>query len=105
MHLRNSCTRSMSCWYIFQSVPFFGVKGVIFLFTAKFQLTSVTRSLITGNVYMGEMVMGLSSGRESMRVLHVRRGRPLTSAEQEPHFPALQFQRTARSGARWPCTW
>jgi len=33
------------------------------------------------------------------RVLHVNRGRPLTSAEHEPHLPALQFQRTARSGA------
>src|SRR5882724_5829362 len=47
--------------------------------------------------------MGLSRGRASIRVLHVRRGRPLTSAEQEPHLPALQFQRTAKSGA-W-CAW
>src|SRR5881628_970197 len=31
--------------------------------------------------------------------MHMRRGLPLISAEQEPHFPALQFQRTARSGA------
>ena len=27
------------------------------------------------------------------------RGVPLISAEHEPHLPALQFQRTARSGA------
>src|SRR5229473_8301729 len=47
--------------------------------------------------------MGLSRGRASIRVLQVSRGRPLTSAEQEPHLPALQFQRTARSGA-W-CAW
>src|SRR5258708_16591576 len=47
--------------------------------------------------------MGLSRGSASMRVLQVRRGRPLTSAEQEPHLPALQFQRTAKSGA-W-CAW
>src|SRR5712671_5062026 len=47
--------------------------------------------------------MGLSRGRASMRVLQVSRGRPLTSAEQEPHLPALQFQRTAKSGA-W-CAW
>src|ERR1700674_3930792 len=47
--------------------------------------------------------MGLSRGSASIRVLHVSRGRPLTSAEQEPHLPALQFQRTARSGA-W-CAW
>ncbi|CAM5320297.1 hypothetical protein SVIOM342S_01034 [Streptomyces violaceorubidus] len=34
-----------------------------------------------------------------MRVMHSSRGRPLISAEHEPHLPALQFQRTARSGA------
>src|SRR5438105_5753810 len=34
-----------------------------------------------------------------MRVMHISRGLPLISAEQEPHFPALQFQRTARSCA------
>src|SRR2546428_6197968 len=31
--------------------------------------------------------------------MHITRGLPLISAEHEPHFPALQFQRTARSGA------
>ena len=35
-----------------------------------------------------------------MRVMHVSRGMPLTSAEQEPHLPAVQFQRQARS---WAC--
>src|SRR5687767_15437502 len=34
-----------------------------------------------------------------MRVMHRSRGLPLISAEQEPHLPALQFHRTARSGA------
>ena len=29
--------------------------------------------------------------------MHISRGLPLISAEQEPHLPALQFQRTARS--------
>jgi hypothetical protein len=62
----------------------------------------VTRSLMTGNDFIGKMVTRLSTGRESIRVLHVSRGRPFTSAEHEPHLPALQFQRTARSGARWP---
>ena len=33
------------------------------------------------------------------RVMHIRLGMPLISAEHEPHLPALQFQRTARSGA------
>src|SRR2546427_7309410 len=31
--------------------------------------------------------------------MHINRGLPLISAEHEPHFPALQFQRTAKSGA------
>ncbi len=31
--------------------------------------------------------------------MHSSRGRPLISALQEPHLPALQFQRTARSPA------
>src|SRR6185503_7555193 len=29
--------------------------------------------------------------------MHMSLGEPLISAEHEPHFPALQFQRTARS--------
>ena len=41
--------------------------------------------------------MGLSSGIVSMRVMHMSFGMPLISAEQEPHLPALQFQRQARS--------
>ena len=40
---------------------------------------------------------GLSSGRSDSRVMHISLGMPLTSAEHEPHLPALQFQRTARS--------
>ncbi len=31
--------------------------------------------------------------------MHISFGMPLISAEHEPHLPALQFQRTARS---WP---
>src|ERR1700680_3634857 len=52
---------------------------------------------------MGCTVMGLSRGDASILVVHVSRGRPLTAAEQEPHLPALQFQRSAKSGA-W-CAW
>ena len=33
------------------------------------------------------------------RVTHIRRGLPFTSAEHDPHLPALQFHRTARSFA------
>ena len=29
--------------------------------------------------------------------MHISLGLPLTSAEHDPHLPALQFQRTARS--------
>src|SRR5207247_6770128 len=47
--------------------------------------------------FIGSTVTGLSSGRSLSRVMHIRRGRPLISAEQEPHLPALQFQRQARS--------
>ena len=38
-----------------------------------------------------------------MRVMHIKQGRPLISAEHEPHLPALQFQRTARSPAWVAC--
>src|SRR5436305_14206840 len=44
-------------------------------------------------------MIGLSVGTVSMRVMHISRGLPLISAEQEPHLPALQFQRQARSEA------
>jgi hypothetical protein len=66
---------------------------------SKLKDTSVTRSLITGNVRMGATVMGSSGSKMLMRVMHVSRGIPLTSAEHDPHLPALQFHRTARSPA------
>ncbi len=46
---------------------------------------------------IGWIVTGWPGGMVSMRVMHMRRGLPLISAEQEPHLPALQFQRHARS--------
>jgi hypothetical protein len=52
-----------------------------------------------GNVFIGATVTASPSGSVSMRVMHMRRGRPLISAEHDPHLPALQFQRQARSGA------
>ncbi|CFS32617.1 Uncharacterised protein [Mycobacterium tuberculosis] len=60
--------------------------------------TSVTRSRITGNVRIGVTVTISSSSNVDIRVMHISRGLPLISAEQDPHLPALQFQRTARSG-------
>jgi len=44
-------------------------------------------------------VIGSPRSKMFNRVMHSSLGRPLTSAEQEPHLPALQFQRTARSPA------
>ena len=103
MHFRNSCTRSMSSCAIRQ-VPSGasggrGLNFLIFFFTRKFQETSVIKSFTSGNAFIGSTVTGLSSGRSLSRVMHISFGMPLTSAEQEPHLPALQFQRQARSFA------
>src|SRR5437764_9982017 len=103
MHFRNSWTRSMSACCIRQ-VPSGasggrGLNGLILFFTKKFQDTSVIRSLRTGNAFIGSIVIGLSSGKSLMRAMHISLGIPFTSAEQEPHLPALQFQRQARSFA------
>ena len=65
--------------------------------TVKFQETSVTRSLIGLKARIGSTLTGSSSGSSLSRVMHMSLGMPFTSAEQEPHLPALQFQRTARS--------
>src|SRR5271170_598298 len=103
MHLRNSCTRSTSSCCIRQ-VPSgaSGARGLNFLIlvlTRKFHDTSVVRSRMLGNARIGSTVIGLSMGSVSMRVMHISFGMPLISAEQEPHLPALQFQRHARSFA------
>ncbi len=52
-----------------------------------------------GKVRIGATVIGSSGLKVSIRVMHMRRGLPLISALHEPHLPALQFQRQARSGA------
>src|SRR5947208_484684 len=52
---------------------------------------------------MGATVIGSPGGNWSSRVMHMRRGLPFTSALHEPHRPALQFQRQARSLAA--CAW
>ena len=103
MHFRNSCTRSTSRCAIRQ-VPSgaSGGRGLNFLIlflTRKFHETSVTRSLIGGNARIGSTVTGSCRFSWLSRVMHISRGLPLISAEHEPHLPALQFQRTARSGA------
>ena len=54
---------------------------------------------MSGKVFIGRTVIGSSAGKWSMRVLHISVGLPFTSALHEPHLAALQFQRTARSGA------
>ncbi|AHG92516.1 hypothetical protein J421_4981 (plasmid) [Gemmatirosa kalamazoonensis] len=68
-------------------------------FCRKFHDTSVTRSRTGGNDRIGSTVIGALPGRSLSRVMHMSRGLPSISAEHEPHFPALQFQRTARSFA------
>jgi hypothetical protein len=45
------------------------------------------------------MLIVAPSGISFILVMHIKRGFPLTSAEQDPHFPALQFHLMARSGA------
>ena len=57
------------------------------------------KSFTIGNAFIGSIVIGFSSGRSLSRVMHMSFGMPLTSAEHEPHLPALQFQRQARSFA------
>ena len=74
-----------------------GLKGLIFFFTRKFHEMSVARSRTSGKAFIGSMVIGLSSGIWLNRAMHISFGMPLTSAEHEPHLPALQFQRQARS--------
>src|SRR2546428_14174208 len=79
-----------------------GLNGLIFSFTRKFHETSVTRSLTRGKAFIGSMLTGRSSGKSFSRVMHISRGSPLISAEQEPHLPALQFQRQARALGCFP---
>src|SRR5437016_13638195 len=103
MHLRNSCTRSTSACAI-RHVPSGasggrGLNGLILFLARKFPETSAIRSFWSGKVFIGSTVTGCSSGRLLKRVIHIKRGNPLISAEQEPHLPALQFQRHARSFA------
>src|SRR5512142_1467101 len=109
MHFLNSCTRSTSDWAIRQ-VPSgaSGARGLNFairFFTSKFHETSVTKSRTGGNARIGSTVTGLSRFKSLSRVMHINLGFPFTSAEQEPHLPALQFHRTARSFALSDWIW
>src|SRR5437899_8071200 len=56
-----------------------------------------------GKVFIGLTETVSPGGKWSSRDLHISAGLPFTSALHEPHLAALQFQRTARSGAR--CAW
>ena len=78
---------------------------VIFFFTSKFHDTSVTRSRIGGKARMGSTVTGSSRSSSLKRVMHISFGIPFTSAEHDPHLPALQFHLTARSLALSACIW
>src|SRR5712691_6581101 len=100
MHLRNSCDRWTSTCCIRNSPsPTLGSganEGICRAFS-KLKDTSVTRSLITGKVRIGVTVMVSSGANSDILVMQASRGWPLISIEHEPHLPALQFQRTARS--------
>jgi hypothetical protein len=76
-----------------------GLNFFIRFLTAKFHETSVIKSFTRGKAFIGSIVIGRSRGRSLRRVMHINFGMPFTSAEQEPHLPALQFQRQARSFA------
>ncbi len=52
---------------------------------------------MTGKVRIGVIVRTSSSSKIDIRVMQASRGRPLISMEQDPHLPALQFHRMARS--------
>src|SRR5436305_5661979 len=80
-----------------------GLNGLMRFFTEKFHDTSVIKSFSTGNALIGSIVMGFSIGKSLKRAMHINFGIPFTSAEHDPHLPALQFQRQARSFAwvRW----
>src|SRR5882724_10939836 len=102
MHLWNSWMRSMSSCII-RYVPSgsggLSLSGGIVLAFSKLNPTSVTRSRMSGNARIGATVIGSPSAKRSMRVMHMSRGWPSISALHDPHLPALQFHRTARSVA------
>src|SRR6476660_6658140 len=105
MHLRNSCTRSASsCEKRGSSFDGRILNGGIFLFTSKFHDILFTNTFTTENVFIGRIVIGSPAGYLSIRSMHISRGLPFTSPLHEPHLPALQFQRTARSGECMACT-
>ena len=57
-----------------------------------------------GNVRIGVTVIVSVSSKSESRVMHSSRGRPLISALHEPHLPALQFHRIARSPVCVACS-
>ncbi len=57
-----------------------------------------------GKVRSGVMVTVSAGSKLDIRVMHISFGLPLISAEHDPHLPALQFHRTARSGAWVACS-
>src|SRR5260370_28796890 len=73
IHLRNSCTRPTSAWYIFQSVPGRGSNGGIFFLTPQFQETTGTQSLVRGAYVIGLTENGLSIGDATIHTLQVSR--------------------------------
>ena len=64
----------------------------------------MTRSRITSKFRIGVTVIVSSSAKSDRRVMHSSRGRPLISALHDPHLPALQFHRIARSPVWVACS-
>src|SRR5690349_12922331 len=92
MHLRNSWDRSTSRWPIRRLPSGSGGRGEnagIRFAISKLNETSVTRSFMIGNVFIGATVIGRPDSKMLIRVMHIRRGTPLISALHEPHLPAL----------------
>jgi hypothetical protein len=59
---------------------------------------------MTGKDRIGVTVIVSLGSKSESRVMHSSRGLPLISALQEPHLPALQFHRTARSPVWVACS-
>src|SRR5260370_38994152 len=90
MHLRNSWTRSMSSCCM-RHVPSGasgcrGLNGLILFFTSKFHETSVTKSLMSGNAFIGSVRPACSYRENLAPATPVTFCLPIDSAQQDPPF-------------------
>src|SRR5438132_12820495 len=97
MHFRNSWTRSTSACAM-RHVPSgasggLGLNGLIDFFARELNETSVTRSLIGGNAFIGPIVTGLAGFARFSRFTHLDRRARFPSPVHTPHFPPSTFLR------------